>query len=205
MKIYKELVQGSEEWLQARCGKFTASDFHIFLGESQTKKLKLLRKASERITGKLSESGYKNENMERGNELEDEARRAYEEHTLNIVEQVGFIELNEFIGCSPDGLIGDDGMIEIKCPLASTFLNHFVKGEKAIKPQYLTQIQFNFLVNGRKWCDYVVFHPDFPNKLYIQRIKRDEEYINKIEKCLSECNNKINTIIEIFNKNINKR
>lgn len=199
MKVYEKLVQGSEEWLQVRCGKFTASNFHIFFGNSQTKKLKLLKKACEIITGKVEET-YKNEAMERGNELEDKARRAYEEHTLNLVKQVGFIERDSRSGCSPDGLIDDDGGIEIKCPTDSTFLNHFIKGEIAIKPIYRTQMQYGFFVNGRKWCDYTAYNPNFEKKLYIKRIYRDEEYIKRIETTLKECNKEVNDLIKKYQK-----
>lgn len=193
------MKQGTDEWLAVRCGKFTASDFHIFFGNSETKKTKLLKKAAERITGEKEDDGYSNKNMERGIELEADAREEYEAYNFVVVDEVGFVELDKNIGCSPDGLVGEDGLIEIKSPLASTYLKHFDKGKKVIQPIYNTQMQFNMYVCNRKWCDYVCYHPDFKNKpLFVQRIKRDEEYILKIKNCLNECNLEIERIIKNF-------
>jgi len=198
MKIYN-FKQGTDEWLKIRIGKFTGSDFHTFLGNSVTKENELYKKAAERITKVKSDScKFSNKHTDRGHELEPEARNLYELLYGQQVEEVGFIELDEFTGCSPDGLIGQDGMIEIKCKDNHTFLKQTIKKEKWIEPQYRTQIQFNLYVSDRKWCDYVCYNPNFKNSLYVERINRNEDEITKIKQCLIECNNKINEIIKNF-------
>ena len=115
MKILN-CIQGSDEWLEARLGKFTGSDFHTLMGNSQTKKTILLKKAAERITGKRADAcKFSNIHTERGHELEEEARAEYSIQNLVLVQEVGFIELNDIVGSSPDGLVENDGGLEIKC------------------------------------------------------------------------------------------
>ena len=196
MQIYN-FKQGTSDWINIRIGKFTGSNFHIFLGNSSTKETELYKKAAERLTGIKSDSDkFSNKHTERGHELEPEARNIYELLNNKIVDEVGFIELDEFTGCSPDGLIGEKGMIEIKCKDNHTFLKQIVKDELGIEPIYRTQIQFNLYVSGRDWCDYVCYNPNFIKSLYIKRIKRDEGKIEDIKKCLIDCNIKINDIIK---------
>lgn len=190
--IIHDFEQRSEEWIKVRAGKFTGSDFHTFLGNSETKKRLLLEKTVERLIGKKEGSELKNADIQRGVELEDTARINYEMETGNTVTQVGFIEADEWTGCSPDGLVGDDGMIEIKCPRASTFIKHLM--DDSIEPQYYTQIQFNLMVSGRKWCDFIRYNEDFD--LYIKRVEADIEYQKKIRKALDECIEEIKSNIE---------
>ena len=145
--------QGSEEWLAIRLGKFTASDFHTLLGNSEAKKTILFKKAAERITGVSADGDkFSSVHTERGHELEDVARMAYELETGNEVNQVGFITSGEFIGCSPDGLVGDDGGVEIKCKDNHTHLKAVLNNY--IEPAHRTQCQFNMMVTERKWWDY---------------------------------------------------
>lgn len=204
MKIY-DFEQKSEEWFNIRLGKFTGSNFHIFFGNSKTKETELYKKAAERITKTRSDSdNFSNVHIERGIELESEARSMYELETMSNVKEVGFIKLDEFCGCSPDGLVDADGMIEIKCKDNHTFLKQIIREEKAIEPIYRTQIQFNLYVSGRKWCDYVCYNPNFKQALYIKRIDRDEEYIQKIKDYLKICNFEINEIIRILNRGSNE-
>lgn len=185
--------QRSDEWYKVRLGKFTGSDFHTFMGNSETKKRLLLEKTAEKITGKSEQRELNNPDIQRGIELEDIARTQYELETgLNVVE-VGFIEEDEFTGCSPDGLVGDDGIIEIKCPKSSVFLKHIL--EDSIEPVYQTQIQFNLMVSQRKWCDFIRYNENF--NLYVKRIYADEEYQKVIREKLNEC-------IEIVKDNILK-
>lgn len=200
MKLY-DFLQKSDEWFNIRLGKFTGSNFHIFFGNSKTKEIELYKKAAERITKTKSDSdSFSNKHIERGVELENEARLMYELESMNNVKEVGFIELDEFCGCSPDGLVGDDGMIEIKCKDNHTFLKQIIREEKAIEPIYRTQIQFNLYVSGRKWCDYVCYNPNFNQALYIKRIDRDEDYIEKIKDCIETCNFTIDEIIKTLNR-----
>ena len=118
--------QRTDEWKALRCGRFTGSDFFTFMGKSETKKRLLMEKATERIIGHSEKKELNNENIQRGVELEYIARCNYEMETMNKVMEVGFIELDEYTGCSPDGLVGEDGMIEIKCPTSSVFVKHLL-------------------------------------------------------------------------------
>ena len=113
------------------------------------------------------------------------------------VNEVGFVELNNWIGSSPDGLVGDDGIIEIKSPDNHTFLYNCNKAY--IKPEYKTQIQFNLFTTGRKWCDFILYNPKFDKPLKIIRINRDDEFIDKIKKTTDEVIKEINDIINQFN------
>ena len=186
--------QRSEEWYKIRIGKITGSDFHTLMGNGETKKKLLLKKAVERITGKPQGDELKNSDIQRGVDLEDTARTYYEMETGNTVNQVGFIQLNEYVGCSPDGLIGMDGILEIKCPRATTFLSHYL--DDSIEKQYYTQIQFNMMITGVKWCDFVRYNEDFP--LYIKRVKADKEYQCRIRERLYECIKEIEEMVNNY-------
>lgn len=186
--------QRSEEWYKIRIGKITGSDFHTLMGNGETKKKLLLKKAVERITGKPQGDELKNSDIQRGVDLEDTARTYYEMETGNTVNQVGFIQLNEYVGCSPDGLIGMDGILEIKCPRATTFLSHYL--DDSIEKQYYTQIQFNMMITGAKWCDFVRYNEDFP--LYIKRVKADKEYQCRIRERLGECIKEIEEMVNNY-------
>jgi len=201
MKIYN-FKQKSDDWYKIRAGKFTGSDFHILLGNSETKKTLLLKKTAERITGRILENTFTNSDIERGVELESTANLLYEFETNNTVEHIGFAELDEWVGCSPDGLIIDNkGIIEIKCPKDIIFLNQVINDK--IKPEYFTQIQFNLYVLNREYCDYIAYNQNYP--LFIKRIKRDDEYIDKIKECIEECKSKVLENITIFNEKINNK
>ena len=194
--IIHNFEQRTEEWYKVRLAKFTGSDFHSFMGNSETKKRLLLEKVAEKITGKSESVELKSADIQRGVEQEDIARINYEMETGNTVIQVGFIELDEWTGCSPDGLVGDDGIIEIKCPRATTFVKHLM--DDSIEPQYYTQIQFNLMVSGRKWCDFVRYNENFD--LYIKRVEADKEYQKKIRKVLDECIEEVKNNIEKLKK-----
>lgn len=198
MKIHNNIEQGTDEWKRLRLGKFTASDFHILMGDSQTKKTILLKKAAERITGELSDSdGFTSIHTERGMELESIAREIYSVMSFNDVVEVGFIELNEIIGCSPDGLIGEEGGLEIKCKDNHNHLYAVINNY--IAPEHRTQCQFNMYVTGRKWWDYCLYNKSF-SKLHIIRIERDNSYIDKIKQCIDECETKVQELINKFNE-----
>ena len=106
MKIYKDIDQKTEEWHRLRAGKFTGSDFHTLMGNSETKNNLLLKKTAERIKGMVVEDTYTNPDIERGIKLESQARFLYEMVTNQTIKEIGFVELDEWVGCSPDGLIG---------------------------------------------------------------------------------------------------
>lgn len=200
MKIY-EGEQKTEDWHKLRLGKFTGSDFHIYYGKSKKRDDGIYTKTAERITKTRSDSAtFSNKHMERGNLLESEAIAIYELEKGVEVKQVSFIELDDKVGCSPDGLVEKDGMIEIKSRDNHIFLKEFITGKKAIPPSVITQMQFNMYVAERKWCDYICYNPNFTKSLYVERIDRDEEAIEKIKNQLRECEEEINIILFKFNK-----
>lgn len=194
MKIYENIEQRSEEWYNLRKGKLTASEFHTLLGNSTTKENLLLKKTAERLNPNYTESFLSNPDIERGIELEAQARLLYEMETGQEVKEIAFCEVDDFVGCSPDGLIGEDGIIEIKCPKDTVFIDQVIKDK--IKPEYYTQIQFNLLCLEKQFCDYIAYNENYP--LFVKRIERDEEHIAKIKDAIEECKKKILNNIEIF-------
>lgn len=199
--IIHNINQSTEEWQALRIGRFTASNFHVFLGNSQTRTNEIYKKAAERLTGKkCDQDNFKNGHTERGHELEDLAREAYTFETGNEVEQVGFIELDDFVGCSPDGLINGKGLLEIKCLDNHGFIK--ARNKDYIAPTHKTQIQFCLMVTGREYLDYVIFNPNFGDRgLVIRTVERDEEYIDKIKDALEKAKNEVIKEIELFSKN----
>lgn len=195
--IIHNVKQNSEEWDNLRRGKFTASMFgDLFAAKSTDRYEKSIFKiAFERITGEAVET-YSNEWMQRGHELEPLARDAYEVATFNIVDDAGFCELSEWVGCSPDGLVSIDGMIEIKCPAYNTFIRYINAG--TLPSTYLYQVHGQMYVTGRKWVDFVAFHPPF--KPFIFRVERDEAVCKQIEQKLSEAISDAKKIIEKLKK-----
>lgn len=179
-----ELIQGADEWLQARCGRATASEFKSVLakGEGKTRAKYLRQVLAERLTGKPVET-YTNGHMERGTIQEPIAREAYEAETGLLVEQVGFIPHADLMaGCSPDGLVSDDGGAEIKCVIPTVHVETMLR--EGYPPEHKAQIMGNLWISGRSWWDFVSFCPDMPEhlRLYVHRVKRDEEYIAALEK-----------------------
>jgi len=180
------MKQGSPEWLQARCGLATASCFADVLatlksgGEAASRKNYRAQLIAERLTGVPADS-YVSTEMKWGTEQEPFARIAYEATTGNIVLEVAFIRHPELMaGASPDGLIGEDGQMELKCPNTATHIDALLKG---MDPGHIPQIQGNLWMSGRKWCDFVSYDPRMPERmqLYVQRIERDDKYIANLE------------------------
>jgi len=127
-----------------------------------------------------SEESFTSFDMKRGIELEEQARMTYElEH--EEVQQVGFVELDEFTGCSPDGLVGEDGGIEIKCPNDVNFFRLMVNGESEIDKKYLWQVQMSLLITGRKWWDLVFYNINFEKSLLVFRIYPETIAQSKLE------------------------
>ena len=181
--IIHNVEQGTDEWLNLRKGVATASNFSKIITSTGKESTTIDKYAFELATDSLLtkiEAGYSNANMQRGNELEPLARQAYQEETFNLVKQCGFItsDCGNF-GYSPDGLVGDDGLIEIKCPLGINHLNYFL--DKKCPTAYYSQVQGGLFITGRKWCDFVSYHPDFTQPLFIFRVERDEEFITQLD------------------------
>lgn len=182
MKHHK-IDQNTDKWFELRCGKITASQFKDVFSKPTTLGFQNLiyTKRAEIRTGEVEET-FSNEWMKRGHELEPIAREAYETETFSKVEDGGFWEHSSYIGASPDGLVGEDGLIEIKCPKASTMERYI---DKQILPTiYKWQVHGQMLCSGRKWVDFVAFHPRY--ELFIIRIERDEKLIKELEDKLTE-------------------
>ena len=179
--IIHEMKQGSEEWHLIKCGKISASSMSDVLakGKGVTRRNYMLRLLAERLSG-IPQETYSNGAMQWGIETEPMARMAYEASTLTVVDQVGFIEVNEFLGCSPDGLVCDDGGCELKCPFTSTHLNYILE-EKSLLNDYFCQVQSTLWMTKRKWWDLSSFDPRVPSHpLHTVRVERDESYIDLI-------------------------
>ena len=182
MQIIKDIEQGSSAWHELRHGWITASKFKDVLssGAGKTRKSYMLQLASEIMTDMRAES-FTNEYMEWGTETEPQARSMYELASGNAVDQVTFIKQGEIkAGCSPDGLIGDIGMIEIKCPKSSTQVETFLSGK--MPAIHKAQVQGQLWVAQREWCDFVSFDPRINGSASYMcvRINRDEEYIKDL-------------------------
>lgn len=193
MEIVKSVEQGSDEWLAMRLGWITASRFKDVIANgragapSKTRLSYMYQLAAEAITGERQES-YSNEYMEWGTQTEPQARSMYEFDSGNDVEEVSFVKWREGykIGISPDGLIGDNGGIEIKCPKTTTQIETFLSGK--MPSCHKAQVQGSLWVTGRDWWDFVSFDPRIDGKAsyFHVRVERDEKYISELEeKCLS--------------------
>ena len=195
--IHHNVIQNSDDWFKIRSGKFTASSFgDLFAAKSTlTYEKAIFKVAYERLIGETPES-FSNEWTDRGHELEPLARDAYEVETFNLVEDAGFFELNDWVGCSPDGLVGQDGMIEIKCPAYNTFIRYINSGK--LPSTYFYQVHGQMYVTGHQWVDFVAYHPPF--KPFILRVERDEKVCQEIESALTEAIEKAKKIIEKLTK-----
>lgn len=183
MKLF-DCIQRSPEWLKARIGIPTASSFDQIIttkGEPSKQRQKYLyRLAGERIIG-ITEENYQNTAMVRGCELEEEARQLYEIVTDNIVTPIGFCLMEEGYGASPDGLIGEDGILEIKCPNLATHVSYLINYELPI--EYFQQVQGGLMVTNRQWCDFESHYPGM--KPFIFRVMRDEDFIRVLRNQLT--------------------
>lgn len=185
---YVPVVQGSAEWLQERSGRITASRIADVLatlkrgGESAAREAYRMELAVERLTGRATEH-FVSRDMEWGTENEPLARGAYETETGESVDVTGFYlhPRMEFSGASPDGLVGADGLVEIKCPKTTTHLRWMLNG--IVPLEHEPQILWQLACTGRQWCDFVSFDPRLPAhlQLFIRRMQRDNDRILEIE------------------------
>lgn len=197
MKIYNDIQQNTPEWFALRLGKFTASDAQAIANNGKGLETLVFEKVAEKLTGKFKEE-YTNADIERGNELEELARNAYEMETGIIVTKIGFVESEETVGCSPDGFIAEDGLQEVKCKNDANFVRFMY--DKKIDPAHDWQMQMQLLVTGRKWVDYVLYNPNFPKPIIITRVNRDEEKIALIKAGLEKGQQMLAKILEEVGK-----
>jgi putative phage-type endonuclease len=182
-----DLIQGSPEWFAVRLGKVTASRVADVIaktksGPSASRTNYMAELIAERLTGETAER-FTNAAMQWGTEKEPDARAAYEFRTDATVTQVGFVihPTIDASGASPDGLVGADGLVEIKCPSIATHLETLL--EQNIPAKYVTQMQWQMACTGRAWCDFVSFDPRLPEsmRLFMRRVPRDDKRISELE------------------------
>ena len=179
--ITADCVQGTPEWFAARCGIPSASNFDKIITTTGTPSKQaqkyMYQLAAERVTGRTEES-YTNATMERGKETEAEARNFYEMLYDVKIEQVGvcYPDAKKLCAASPDGLIGKDGLIEIKCPLAYAAVTYLL--EDGLPTDYFQQVQGQLYVTGRKWVDFLSYYPGIKPMIY--RVTRDEKFLKAL-------------------------
>lgn len=183
-----EIIQGSAEWHALRCGKVTASRVADIMrkGKGGAVSMSRARYAGELVAERLAGTptvGFKSADMEWGIETESQARDAYAFYRDAAMSAVAFVDHPTIgmTGASPDRLVGDDGLLEIKCPATHT---HIATLQGApIDPDYLTQMQWQMACTGRQWCDFVSFDPRLPEAmtLFVKRVERDDARIAELE------------------------
>lgn len=182
------IIQGSAEWFNARLGMVTASRVADVIARTKSgwgasRANYQAQLIAERLTGEASE-GYTNPAMQWGTAMEPEARAAYAFRTDREVEEAGFVvhPTIKMSGASPDGLVGDDGLIEIKCPNTATHIDTLI--EQSVPGKYVTQMLWQMACTGRAWCDFASYDPRLPEsmRLFVRRIERDDARIAEIER-----------------------
>jgi len=179
------MEQRTPEWFAKRLGLVTASRIadvmaKVKTGTAASRSGYMTQLVTERLTGQPTE-GYQSAAMEWGIEQEAPARAAYEARTGVLVDEVDFVRHPILeAGASPDGLVGEDGCIEIKCPNTATMLEYIE--DRSVPRKYLLQIQWQLACTGRNWCDFVAYDPRLPEhlQLLVIRVPRDEDVIEQI-------------------------
>ena len=186
------------EWHQKRLGKLTSSKFEHMMqkGKGDNKFGTLcMNYVYEKVAEMLTQTPHivESQAMTWGSNMEAEAIKKYEEETGNTVSPADFIEFGEFSGGTPDGLVGEDGIIEVKCPFNPANHIEYILGNK-IPDKYVFQVQGNMMVTGRKWCDFISYDPRVNEdslKIFIVRVERDEEIIQAIKERIAEVSEKV--------------
>ena len=187
-----DIEQRSEAWIQIRLGKVTASRIADVCARTKTgwgasRKNYMADLVAERLTGKKVE-GFTNAAMQWGTDMEPEARIAYEFYRDSSVSEVGFVPHPSIAetGASPDGLVGDDGLVEIKCPNTATHIETLRGG--TLPEKYFLQMQWQMACTGRQWTDFASYDPRLPEsmRLFVDRVKRDDTAIAAIEKDVTD-------------------
>ena len=204
---HKHLEQGTEEWLKVRLGKVTASGVADVLAKTKTgvsasRANYLIKLAIQRTTGQIEE-GFTNDAMQWGKDHEAQARVAYEVVSGNFVDQVGFVEHPsiKWFGCSPDGLINNNGLVELKCPNSATHWSYIKDDGPPTK--YYIQMQAQMACTGRSWCDFVSFDPRMPerSKLFIKRVMREDAYIANMEAEVKKFLDEVAVVVNLMKGN----
>lgn len=186
------MEQGTPEWHEARLGIPTASEFKSVLakGQGKVRRTYMLKLLDERLSGEPMES-FKSEHMERGNEMEIDARTAYEWDSGCEAKRVGFVK-NNGAGCSPDGLIGDDGAVEFKTALPHLLREYHLKDQ--FPPEHKAQCQGVLWICERDWIDINIYWPNRP--VFVKRERRDEPYIRTLADEVARFNDELAAMLE---------
>ena len=202
--IYNDIHQRSEEWHNIRLGRVGGSESSVLSVKGKSESglgaaafTLLYEKAYEIIQEEPVKENIVTFAMQRGMDLEPEAIHEYELSKMVKVDQVGYILNSDFkyAGYSPDGLVGEDGLIEVKCPGNSEFMRQIITNE--IPKQYFCQMQWGMFISGRKWCDYVVYNPDYhKSPLYIDRVDRIEKTIETLKANYLAFESELDAILE---------
>ena len=198
--------QRTDEWFAARLGKVTASRVADVIaktktGPSASRENYATQLVLERLTNKQAES-YTNSAMQWGTETEPMARQAYELKRGLFVNETGFVDhpTIEMCGASPDGLVGADGLIEIKCPNSATHMETILN--QKVPAKYIPQMMWQMSCTGRNWCDFVSFDPRFPENLqiFIERVAYDPTYVRMLELEITQFLDEVTKKVEILRK-----
>jgi putative phage-type endonuclease len=201
--------QGSDQWFAARIGKVTASRVADVIaktksGYSASRDNYMAQLVCERLTGQREEF-FTSAAMQHGTDTEPLGRAAYESFKDVLVDEVGFVPHPKILmaGASPDGLVSDDGLLEIKCPNTATHIETLLT--QTVPGKYNTQMQFQMACTDREWCDFVSFDNRLPAELqlFVKRVPRDNVFIRLIEgeiiQFLAELDDKINKLMKVKN------
>jgi putative phage-type endonuclease len=200
------MEQRSTEWFAARLGKVTASRVADVIAKTKTgystsRENYMAQLVCERMTSTQAES-YNNAAMQWGTDQEPLARAAYEAAADVLVDEIGFVVHPTIVnaGASPDGLVGDVGLIEIKCPNTATHIDTVLTDK--VPSKYITQMQWQMACTQRKWCDFVSFDPRMPEglQLFIQRVDFDVDYVKMLEAEITGFLAELETKIEKLNE-----
>jgi putative phage-type endonuclease len=192
--------QGTPEWFEVRCGKFTASRVKDIMaktksGPAASRKNMIMQLALERLTNEIAET-YCSPAMQRGTEMEPEARDAYAFENGVAVQETGIVihPDMEKVTCSPDGLVGENGLVEIKCPMPPNHFKYLTSGSHAT--EYKWQLQHQLFVTGRDWVDIVSYHPAFEGlELATKRVFPEPEMQEELKAEIVKAEIEINNIL----------
>jgi len=200
------MEQRSDEWFAARLGKVTASRVADVIaktktGPSASRENYATQLVLERLTNKQAES-YTNAAMQWGTDTEPMARQAYELKRGLFVNETGFVDhpTIEMSGASPDGLVGTDGLIEVKCPNSATHMETMLT--QKVPAKYIPQMMWQMACPGRNWCDFVSYDPRFPENLqiFIERVTYDPTYVRMLELEITQFLDEVTKKVEILRK-----
>lgn len=186
------IIQGSAEWFGARLGRVTASRVADVIAETKSgwgasRANYMAQLVAERLTGEVAET-FSNAAMKWGTEMEPDARAAYQFYRDALVVEVGFVPHPRITmsGASPDGLVGEDGLVEFKCPNTATHIETLIG--QTVPSKYITQMQWQMACTGRQWCDFGSFDPRLPEdmRLFVRRVDRDDALIADLEAKVSD-------------------